>query len=473
MTRTLFKTTRLMALAGVLAIGSTALTHAIDFERFDFNDAPGTTLANAANSANPGNNWTESPGMSPSDVRFGDYNIVKANTTLNSNYLQIDNITGGTRYLVAQLSGWNFLGFDPANQEEFRLAFLNDDTGVSGSTITAQMNLRRNSDGDIMLVGSALGNGSSNIPGNALLSTSQTNPFTMVLELDKTANSYKVFYKDGTNAPQVLGMGSVAPTRNGNSIRMAVNNSFGNFAFDYPFFFEDFLAVDQIRLTDTNPLTDLISLEVNRETGAVLLRNTSGSTVSGIQSYSITSEAGGLNPAGWNSQGTPTASSSFELAATLSTTTNLANGATLSLSNSAGAWLQSPFEDLQMVLNLSGGATRTVNVNFLQNGGEKWQVGDYNFDGEITGADWLAFMANAETTFGGLSPVESYLKGDLVGDGKNSIADFIEFKNLYNTANGVGAFEAMIAGVPEPSSAMLLCMAVVMLTNRRLFVPSR
>jgi hypothetical protein len=138
MQRNLISTARVLAFIGLLALGSVTHSFAIDFERFDFNDPAGTMLANAANSANPGNNWVESPGMSPSDVRNGNYNIVKANTTLNSNFLQIDNITSGTRYLVARLSGWNFLGFDPANQEEFRMAFLNDDTGTSGSTITGR-----------------------------------------------------------------------------------------------------------------------------------------------------------------------------------------------------------------------------------------------------------------------------------------------------------------------------------------------
>src|SRR5688572_8459848 len=105
------------------------LAGAADLESFEFNDGPGTSLALAANTASPGNQWVEDPQMFPSDVRNGGFNITLESTVLESNYLQINNITSGTYYLTARMSGWNFGStLDAANLEEVRFGFLNDDT---------------------------------------------------------------------------------------------------------------------------------------------------------------------------------------------------------------------------------------------------------------------------------------------------------------------------------------------------------
>ena len=104
--------------------------------------------------------------------------------------------------------------------------------------------------------------------------------------------------------------------------------------------------------------------------------------------------------------------------------------------------------------------TRTVNVNFIDNGGLKYATGDFNADNSITAADYTILATNAETSLAGLSRVEGYRKGDLGGDGINSIEDFIQFKTLYEAANGgAGSFERMLAGVPEPTSGVLVALA--------------
>jgi PEP-CTERM motif len=466
----IFCAASLCAALGSLTLQAPVL--ALDFESFEFNDSAGTPLGSAANTANPGNLWVEGTGMAPSDVRNGVYNVVKGADGLVSNYLQIDNITSGSRYLVARMSGWDFYQNPGDPSEEFRLAFLNDDTGTSGATITAQVNIRREAGGEnIVMVGSALGDGSASIAGAPVLNTTQTNPFTVVLELNKTSNNYKVFYQDGTNATQVLGLGALAPSREGNSLRLAVNNNFGNFSQDYPVDYFEVFSVDRIVLTDTNPFTDLITLEIDRDNAAMTLRNTSGAALTGIQSYSITSASGALNPAGWSpGAANPTVSTNEELAAAFGTPPNLANNASLPLSTGPGAWLKSPYEDLQMVLNLSGGASRTVNVNFIDNGGTKFLDGDFDFDNDIDAADWLSFIANAETDIDGFSQTRRYQLGDLNGDGINSTADFVLFEEFYDDANnGIGAFDAMVAGlnVPEPGSLVLFATAALAFTARR------
>lgn len=90
---------------------------------------------------------------------------------------------------------------------------------------------------------------------------------------------------------------------------------------------------------------------------------------------------------------------------------------------------------------------------------------DLNFDGTLNSADWLTFIAGAETDLSGLTDIEQYAAGDLDGDGVNSIGDFVLFKDLYEGNNGAGSFARMLAGVPEPSSLWLSLMGGWFLTS--------
>ena len=238
--------------------------------------------------------------MAPSDIRGGVYNIVKGSTC--SRIELFADRQHHERHALSGARDVERLGFRKfrfaPGLEEFRLAFLNDDTGNSGSTITAQMSIRRNAAGNVEIAGDSLGTGSTNLPAPAPVATIQTAPFLAVLEINKTSNTYKVYYKDGTNPTQVLGMGSIAPTRGGNSIRMTVNNDFSTFNTNYPFDPPvEVFAVDRIAVTDTNPFTDLITLEIDRTSGTMTLKNTSGSNLTGLESYSITSTVGAFDTA--------------------------------------------------------------------------------------------------------------------------------------------------------------------------------
>jgi hypothetical protein len=81
--------------------------------------------------------------------------------------------------------------------------------------------------------------------------------------------------------------------------------------------------------------------------------------------------------------------------------------------------------------------------------------GDLDFDGLVGAQDWTQFIAGSESDMSGLSAIQQYERGDLDGDGRNSIQDFLLFKQLFDDANGEGSFAAMLAEVPEPSSASL------------------
>jgi hypothetical protein len=482
-----------LALSLVVVALSAIPARSVDLESFEFADANGTALGGAVNTANPGNLWVEDAQMFPSDVRGGAYNIVKESGELDSNYLQVDNITSGIRYLVARISGWKFGDtIDAANLEDVRFGFLNDDDANFGSTITAQMQIERNSDGTIELVGNSLGIGSTNIAATAPFSATRSTPLTIALELNKNSNTYRVFYKDNTSPTQVLGLGVIAPTRDGNSLRFSANNSFAEGNLDYPFVpADEVFSVDRIALTDTNPFTDLITLEIDRASGNLTLRNTSGAALAGLESYSITSPTGPFDPTKWktvtgnydsvgddsvdNAPWTVTSSTKTLLSESFQSGDggglSINQAVSLSVIPPGGTWLRSPFEDATMQLNLSGGVTRTVSVNYVGNGGAPWQIGDLNFDNNITAADYSVLVQFAETSLAGLTRVEAYRRGDLDGDGINSTVDFLQFKDIYEAANGgSGSFALMLANfnaVPEPGTATLLLVAAGLIATRR------
>lgn len=465
---------RLLTLACIGAVcGIGSFVRAVDFESFEFNDTNGTQLGAAANAANPGNAWIVDPDMGGSQTqqalggRPGSYYVIKSSDTTDNNFLQISDITSGTRYLSAKISGWNFL---EATDERFRLGFVTGDTAPAfNDFITAQMSLVHLSTGEVELTGGALGTLGTGITSNVTFAAERTTPFEMTLAIDKTANTYEVFYRDGNGPSQSLGMGLIDPSRDARTIRMQTVGIFGDFAQFFPVDYLDYLAVDRIALTDVNPHTDLITLEIDRDNGAMTLRNTSGAAVNGIESYSIVSGSGGLNPAGWMPvAGGTTTPSNGELAQTLGSPINLTNGGTIALSNASGAWLKSPFEDVSMVLNLTGGVARTVNVNFIDNSGQRFDVGDLNYDNAITAADYTLLVASAETDLTGLSDAQAYRSGDLDSDGVNSIRDFMQFKTIYEAANGgAGSFARMLAGVPEPTTAVLAVLGVGVLSLGR------
>jgi len=413
-----------------------------DLEAFEFNDAGGTQLSAAANSVNAGNTW--SADIPDSSVNSGAFFVGKPGDDFASSHLQIDDITSGSRFIVATMTDWNFFGSVVGEGEELRFSFLKDNTGTDGSSVTAEVRIDRNTDTEeIQLRGVAVGAGSRLLGQRATLNTTQSAAFTMVLELNKTSNTYEVFYKDGSNPSQSLGIGLVSPTRDGNSMRMVVNNNF----------FSDFsesLNIDRVALTDTNPLTDLLTLEVDRSSGEMKLINTSGAAVTGVDSVTFTSNSGALIDTQLN-----------QFSGTLSI------GQQVVLSDAGGAWVKNPDEDIRFELNLTGGETRAANVNFVGNGGQRYELGDLNFDGNLTAADWTTFISGAETDLSALTEAQAYQMGDLDGDGVNSIEDFGDFRSAYDAANGSGSFVAMLASVPEPSSLLLLTLGAISFAGRR------
>lgn len=462
------KQSHYLALASltILLTFSTGNLGAVDLQSFEFNDANGTQLTAAANTANPGNLWFyEEDATTPGDettgdtssVQSGNYRVITDSTFatgLESRYLDIANVSSGTVYLEVDFANWSFGAYDNTNTEQIRFAFLDNDTGIDGATVTAQVQIRRDAtSGSMELVGDSIGTaGSFDIANQLDLPDTQSGPFKVVLSLDKTSNSFEVFYQDGSDAPQVLGLGGVSRVRNGNSLRWVTNN-FGADNF-LPFVINEEVNVDRIALSDTNPFDgELLTLEVNRDTGAINLINTTGSAVSGVTSITIESATGSIDPA--------------ELADFSGT---LSVGQNVSLDSMPGtvegAWLQSPVEDLRAELATSGGV-RTIDVNFVGNGGIKWESGDLDFDGAIDADDYAILAANAESDLSALSATAAYQLGDLDGSGTNDVIDFGIFKDAFIAENSAAAFAQLIAGVPEPSSALIAMLGAAAMGFRR------
>jgi hypothetical protein len=94
-------------------------------------------------------------------------------------------------------------------------------------------------------------------------------------------------------------------------------------------------------------------------------------------------------------------------------------------------------------------------------------LGDLNFDGAINLADWLEFRGDMSLSTIQLTEFERLHAGDFNSDGRVGPEDYIDFVNLYDEANGLGAFSDAQAQVPEPSTVAMLFSAITI--SRYLF----
>ena len=253
--------------------------------------------------------------------------------------------------------------------------------------------------------------------------------------------------------------------------------------------------IDEVRISDSAlaPASLLFAgqalnsgprLTINRATGEMNLVNMQ-SPISMV-SYHITSASGALTPENWfsisgnqdsdNGGGFDPNDPWNVLTSTrqeLSEVEPSGDGGSLGsvkLGN-AGAWTASRFEDVTMTIEelLPDFSTRSFNipVEFVGGLGTQAARSDLNLDGLIDGADWEIFSTNHLGAMATLTKAQSATLGDLDGDLDNDFTDFRLFQADFDGANGVGAFAAMLASVPEPTSLLTALTGVFALALKR------
>jgi hypothetical protein len=243
-----------------IALAATAPAPAAILEDFQFNDANGTAITGAVNSANAGNNWLSQNTAINAGVQSGSFRIQKGSeatpvTGQVGNTLSIANVANGKVWLVADIAGWLYAETPSSPSERVRFAFLDNDPPAAGSsTITAQMNVDRLASGNLTITGDAGGmNATAAIAGGPDLSRTRNAPLTLVLEVDADADKYTIYYKDGAAAFATLGTGnlgerSAGVMREARSARFAFTGTYSEAG--------EFVDVDRIYVTTTNPIPE-------------------------------------------------------------------------------------------------------------------------------------------------------------------------------------------------------------------------
>jgi hypothetical protein len=226
---------------------------------------------------------------------------------------------------------------------------------------------------------------------------------------------------------------------------------------------------------------------IDRSTGNLTIANTTGNLLN-ISRYAISSPSGALDATKWDSisvggnttitEASPWTvstngailSGNWLLAENETTPTNGAQlAATSGAFNLGDVWVKSTFEDVLVSLELVGGAKVQLLPTYV---GDAIDPGDFDGDGDVDFTDYSVLISNLHVPqTAGQTTVQFYKKGDMNNNGVVNRDDFIAFRNAYFTANpgsGQAEFNAMIAaGVPEPTTLVLVGLASGMLVTRR------
>ena len=241
----------ILAVIAAIAVGGSS--RAAILEDFHFNDADNTSLEDAVNSASS-HMWIEDDDHVPTiQVLGGKLNINKNDTNFVTEGLEIDDVSSGVLWMVAEFSDWAILGSAPDgnNVEEIRFGFMgtSDLTPPPSSTVLAEMQISRNfSENEFQISGNALGANGSSIAGTAI-NFVQDEPFVMAMRVDQDADKYSIFYKDGASPFVLAGIGDLEPTRDALITRMTINNFIGDEM-------GEFANLDRFYISDMNPIPE-------------------------------------------------------------------------------------------------------------------------------------------------------------------------------------------------------------------------
>lgn len=204
---------------------------------FLFNDEAGTHVHEAANSADPGNQFTVDPQGELDNVVTNGSGAL--NASLNNNdgfgagYVNVRStaITSGRVFGVMELT-WDFTStLNPAENEEIRISLMRDSAELETTFVTAEWEIQREDDDSLTILGNGVGTGSSDLSAVELNggSLTQAEKFIAVVDADLNSNTYQVHYSNNGGASfTTMGTANLDPTRGIHSLRMVLSNNFAD-----------------------------------------------------------------------------------------------------------------------------------------------------------------------------------------------------------------------------------------------------
>jgi hypothetical protein len=211
---------------------------------------------------------------------------------------------------------------------------------------------------------------------------------------------------------------------------------------------------DVLRHFAASGLAPSFSLTIDRDTGSAILENITEANLT-LNSYSVLSAAGTLDPDAWDTISPDNGwviseESDLELAEGGATGVTLTPGATLNLGS-----LWKPFFREEVRFEGIDGAGEDLNALIIYEG-IGIEFADLDLDGDIDVQDYVSFANTFDDDVTDMSFYDAYFRSDLTGDGLKNFEDFIVFADAFDAVNGAGAFQAMLAGIPEPSTLLLI-----------------
>ena len=226
-----------------------------------------------------------------------------------------------------------------------------------------------------------------------------------------------------------------------------------------------------------------LKLVIDRDSGAMTIENNTGASQD-LSGYQITSAAGAFSQSGWTpvagrldgagDQSIDTnewiavtaADSVSDLSEIALGTGSLGDGNSIELGPET--WARFYQEESDVVFRYYDGSSSSSTVGLIEfvgggNAPEAFHFGDLNFDGDLDSDDWTVLQSNFGSSLASLSEAQRYRLSDLDNDGAHSLDDLLTFQITYDEINGAGAFQAMIARVPEPCSAAVALVSVAAL----------
>jgi hypothetical protein len=284
-------------------------------------------------------------------------------------------------------------------------------------------------------------------------SLTQTDKFIGVVAADLDADTYEILYSSDAGATFLsAGSGLMDASRIVETMRLTLNNDLSN----------DNVLIDRIYLTDVSPITSLeaLSLEVNTVTGNIEIKNET-TTPFDINSYRIESPDpdSDLNFAGW---GSFSDNDIDAIDADIDGDSIVGNGIGETWDEAGGSDDDVLAESFLLGSSLfSPGRSESI--------GNAFQVG---------GAETLTFQyrdaISGAISDGNVVYVDTGFAADADGDGDVDGSDFLKIQRetpaliaQWIAEYGSGSPLAAAQAVPEPVSASLLALAMVLAGCRR------